>query len=772
MSKSDETADSEISRKRLLITGVVQGVGFRPFVFALAQRHALAGHVGNDSGGVFIEIEGPGEALEAFQGSLVREAPPLAYIEHISAQLVQPRGESQFTIVHSESRVEANTLLSPDVCVCDDCLGETLDPADRRFRYPFTNCTNCGPRFTIIQDIPYDRSFTSMSEFTMCSDCQKEYDDPLDRRFHAQPNACPVCGPQVWLELPGRDQNIAAYGDDALLGAQSLLAAGKVVAIKGLGGFHLACDAANDAALSLLRERKGRVEKPFAVMALDLATIRRFAEVSVDEAALLSSKERPIVLLKKRAQSPLSDLIAPGNQMIGVMLPYTPLHRLLLVDSEFRIVSLVMTSGNYSDEPIVKGNEVAKRHLGQLADAFLLHNRDIIARCDDSVIRVWRENELPVRRSRGYAPFPVKLPFEVPPLLAVGGELKSTFCLTKDQFAFLSQHIGDMENLETMDAFESAVSHYKHIFRVEPQIIACDLHPNYLSTRWALEQEAHTPVFQIQHHHAHVAAVMAEHRLTGEDPLIGFSFDGTGYGTDGAIWGGEVMIADYDGFERVAHLKYVPLPGGDAAIKRPYRLALAHLWAAGLEWDDRLAPVQACSEAEQTVLRRQLETELNTVPTSSIGRLFDAVASLAGVRQTITYEAQAAIEMEALAQPAETVSYQFAYTASQFDAAPVIGRVVEDVLAGVEAATIAARFHNSVAELILKISIDLREKTQINQVALSGGVFQNVTLLESAVSLLEKAEFEVLVYHKVPPNDGGLALGQAIIAARMSRQAR
>jgi hydrogenase maturation protein HypF len=763
------TADSPLTRKRLIVTGVVQGVGFRPFVYALAMRYSLAGHVGNDSGGVFIEIEGPRDALDHFLESLTAEAPPLSYIEQVSAETISPTGENRFIIVHSESKVQANTLLSPDVCVCADCLRETLDPDDRRYRYPFTNCTNCGPRFTIIQDIPYDRPFTSMASFPMCPDCQLEYDDPLDRRFHAQPNACPVCGPQIWLERAGDAGLITAEKDEALQAAQNLLAMGKVVAVKGLGGFHLACDATNDDALRLLRERKGRVDKPFAVMVSNLNTIRQFAELSAAEADLLTSKERPIVLLKKKPASLLSPLIAPGNQMIGLMLPYTPLHELLLSGLALPAAALVMTSGNFSDEPIIMDNQEAREYLANLADAFLFHNRDIVARCDDSVIRLWRGKELPVRRSRGYAPFPVKLPFDVPPILAVGGELKSTFCLTKDRFAYLSQHIGDMENLETLQAFEASVAHFKHIFRVEPKLIACDLHPNYLSTRWALEKKEEVPVVQIQHHHAHIASVMAEHRLPGDKQVIGFSFDGTGYGTDGAIWGGEVLIASYDRFERMAFLKYIPLPGGDAAIKRPYRLALAHLWAAGLDWDSNLAPVQACSEAERAVLRKQLETGLNTVPTSSMGRLFDAVAALAGIRQTITYEAQAAIEMEALAKAGETESYQFAYSATEFDAAPVIRGVFEDALNGITPAIIGARFHNAIAGLILKMSLTLREQNSLNQVALSGGVFQNVTLLELAVKQLEEAGFEVLVHHKVPPNDGGLALGQAVIAAASSQ---
>ncbi len=769
MTQLEQSPSDPVARRRLLVTGVVQGVGFRPFIYALALRSGLAGHVGNDSAGVFIEVEGPLPKLDAFQESVTAEAPPLAYIEQVRAQPLVPRGESDFTIVHSESRGAANTLLSPDVCTCADCLRETLDPADRRYRYPFTNCTNCGPRFTIIEDIPYDRPLTSMSEFPMCAHCRREYEDPLNRRFHAQPNACPVCGPQIWLETAAGAGDPAAVADEALRAVQSLLAQGEIVAVKGLGGFHLACDPANEDALSRLRLRKGRVGKPFAVMAADLAAVHRFAHLSDAEAHLLQSKERPILLLKEREDSPLSDLVAPGNPLVGTMLPYTPLHTLLLTDHPFRIAALVMTSGNYSDEPIVKDNQEAKERLGALADAFLFHDRRIVARCDDSVMRLWRGVELPLRRSRGYAPFPVRLPDPVPPLLAVGGELKATFCLTKDRFAYLSQHIGDMENLETLQAFTASVAHYKHLFRVEPEIIACDLHPNYLSTRWALEHEGGLPVVQVQHHHAHIAAVMAEHMLGSEERVLGFSFDGTGYGTDGAIWGGEVLLAGYADFQRLTHLKYVPLPGGDAAIKRPYRLALAHLWAAGLDWDERLPSVRACRAAERGVLRRQLDSAINTVPTSSMGRLFDAVASLAGIRQTITYEAQAAVELEALTAPDLREAYRFTLDEGVFDAAPVLEGVAADVLAGVDPARIAARFHNAVAGLIVEISVAYRQETGINKVALSGGVFQNVTLLEAAVGRLAQADFETLVHHKVPPNDGGLALGQAVIAAAQQR---
>lgn len=778
-----------LERRRLTVTGVVQGVGFRPFVYGLAARHGLTGFVGNHSGGVFIEIEGPETALIGFQRDLLGQAPPLAHIERVAVEKVTARGDATFTIVNSQAEASVNTLISPDICLCNDCLRELFDPADRRYRYPFINCTNCGPRFTIIQDIPYDRSYTTMAGFTMCPVCRAEYENPLDRRFHAQPNACPVCGPQLWLELNPHLQPLnpdfhSLVKDNALQAAQQLLAAGKIVAVKGLGGFHLACDAANDEAVQTLRQRKGRVDKPFAVMAPDVETIRQFAELSAEEETLLSSKERPILLLRKKPNSHLSEFIAPGNPYVGVMLPYTPLHYLLLhtlpeekanaeTDSQNRkskIVNrkskiLIMTSANHADEPIVKDNAEAHERLSHLVDAFLFHNRDIYARCDDSVIRLFQGAELPLRRSRGYAPFPVKLPLPLPSTLAVGGELKSTFCLTKDEYAFMSQHIGDMENLETMAAFGQAVAHFKHIFRVEPELIACDMHPGYLSTRWAQEHANGLPLVEVQHHHAHVAAVMAEHQLDGTEPVIGFSFDGTGYGLDGAVWGGEVFIADYRGFERAAHLKYTALVGGDAAVKRPYRLALAHLEAAGLPWDDRLPCVAACPEVEQRVIKRQLETGLNAVPTSSFGRLFDAVASLAGVRQTVTYEAQAAIEFEALAAPGIETGYAFEFEGSQFDAAPVIRAVAADVLAGLPAAVVAAKFHNAAADLIVQLSLRRRRQTGLNRVALSGGVFQNTTLLKLATGRLQGHDFTVLTHRRVPPNDGGLALGQAVIGA-------
>ncbi|MCO5198292.1 MAG: carbamoyltransferase HypF [Anaerolineae bacterium] len=747
------------TRLRLRITGVVQGVGFRPFVYGLAQRYGLTGFVGNDSNGVFVEVQGTPESLDAFRSSLVTAAPPLAHIDSVAVTVLPVQHETTFVIVRSKSTASANTLISPDVAICADCLRELHDPLDRRYQYPFINCTHCGPRFTIITDIPYDRPLTTMAGFRMCAVCQAEYDDPLNRRFHAQPNACPLCGPQLWLEHAGQ-----RIEKDVLGAAQALLVSGHIVAVKGLGGFHLACVAHEEGLLVQLRERKGRVDKPFAVMARDMAAVQRFAVVSAQEAHLLLSKERPIVLLRKREPSPLSRLVAPGNGHIGVMLPYTPLHELLLTEA---LPVLVMTSGNVADEPIVKDNGEARIRLAGLADALLMHDRPIHMHCDDSVVRMSGTELLPIRRSRGYAPFPVKLPWAVPPVLAVGGELKATFCITKEDYAFMSQHIGDMENWETLVAFEAAVDHFRHIFRMTPTLIAYDRHPGYLSARWAQQYAGDAAVVAVQHHHAHIASVMAENGHGGARPVIGFSFDGTGYGDDGAIWGGEVLLADYRGFERVSHLRYIPLPGGDAAIKRPYRTALAHLRAAGVDWDTALSPVAACSVVEQGVLAQQLETGLNCVPTSSFGRLFDALAALAGVRQVVTYEAQAAIELEALAAPGITSRYTFALMDGFFDAAPVIREVATDVVAGVSAEIIAAKFHNAIIDLIVNLSLQLRTQTGLNSVALSGGVFQNATLLKLVIAALEESDFDILTHRLVPPNDGGLALGQAMIAAQV-----
>lgn len=779
-------------RRRLQVQGVVQGVGFRPFVYELATRLALGGFVGNDSGGVLIEIEGQPTALAAFQHELTAHPPPLAHIEQVDTTPLPVCGEQSFSIIPSQNNGAAHTLISPDLAICDHCLRELFDPTDRRHRYPFINCTHCGPRFTIIRDLPYDRPMTTMAAFPLCPACRREYEDPANRRFHAQPNACPVCGPQLEFRWSPTDAPLSTgwrgaggeVNDAALQAAQQVLAQGGIIAVKGIGGFHLACDATDDDAVQRLRQRKGRVDKPFALMVKDLESARCIAHIDEAEAALLTSRERPIVLLRKKVDGPLSPSVAPGNPCVGVMLPYSPLHYLLFAPPPLPLAPcppgaeatglratglLVMTSGNYSDEPIVKENDEALDRLAPLADAFLLHDRAIHAHCDDSVLRVVDGHELPIRRARGYAPFPIKLPVALRPTLAVGGELKNTFCLAQADHAFLSQHIGDMQNLETLDAFARALDHMQTIFHIAPETVACDLHPGYLSTRWAEEHAGERRLIKVQHHHAHIAAVMAEHRLDGRRPVIGFSFDGTGYGTDGAIWGGEVLIADYQRFERAAHLRYFPLPGGDAAIRRPYRTALAALWAAGIEWDKRLPPVAVSTATELGVLRRQLETGFNTVPTSSMGRLFDAVAALAGVRQVATYEAQAAIEFEALVDQSSTDAYPFSLPTAEapwFDATPVLRAVVNNLLAGVAAGVIATRFHNAVADLILNVSLWLRDQRGLNQVALSGGLFQNAVLLRATMQRLRQAGLTVLTHRLVPPNDGGLALGQAVVAGQ------
>jgi hydrogenase maturation protein HypF len=762
------------SARHIRITGVVQGVGFRPFVYNLATELELSGWVLNSSSGVEIEVVGPAGTLDEFVQRLRSDAPPLARIEQVNTTTLEPsevqvpEGD-RFVIRHSQARPGDFQPISPDITICDDCLRELFDPHDRRYRYPFINCTNCGPRFTIIQDIPYDRPKTTMAPFQMCPDCQTEYDDPTDRRFHAQPNACPVCGPKVWFKAPRlkpQAQPEATRGD-AIQAGRDLLRTGAILAVKGLGGFHLACDATNGTAVALLRERKGRVDKPFAIMSFDLQTVERYCEVNDEERALLTSRERPIVLLRRRSDCPISPLVAPGNRYIGVMLPYTPLHYVLLEPAPDFPIGLVMTSGNYSEEPIATDNGEALERLGHLADAFLLHDRDIHARCDDSVTRIFAGAELPIRRSRGYAPYPIHLPIKVRQMLAVGAELKNTFCLTRDQYAFLSQHIGDLENYETLRFFEQMVGQLARTFRVEPEIVAHDMHPGYLTTRWAESQvsDLGEQILAVQHHHAHIAACMAENGLTGERPVIGVAFDGTGYGVDGAIWGGEFLVADYASFRRAAHLKYIPLPGGDAAIRRPYRIALAHLWAAGVPWEEDLPPVATAPSTERTVLAQQLERGLNTVPTSSVGRLFDAVSALAGVRQEINYEAQAAIELEMMVEGEKGEAYPFEFDTGMINPGPCIRAVASDVSAGTPAGVIATRFHNGLAQILCDVCVRLRQETGLNEIALSGGVFQNVTLLERATRLLQEAGFTIYTHRLVPPNDACISLGQAISAS-------
>jgi hydrogenase maturation protein HypF len=783
---------------RIHISGVVQGVGFRPFVHNLADRLGLFGWVRNTSAGVDIEVDGELRDIEAFVRRLRADTPRLAVIDEFIFQTQPYRGFTSFEIVSSQPVEGAFQPISPDVSICPDCLRETLTSSDRRFLYPFTNCTNCGPRFTIITDIPYDRQNTTMSSFELCPDCTVEYSNIHDRRFHAQPIACPVCGPFTWIE-PGSD-NLEA----PLVAVRRLLAGGKIVAIKGLGGFHLACDATNPGAVALLRERKLRVDKPFAIMMPDLETVEANCLASPAERELLESRQRPIVILKRRRGSAVAGEVAPRQDTLGVMLPYTPLHYLLFAlqhtpgeDAPQKV--LVMTSGNLSEEPIATDNEDARLRLARLADAFLMHNRPIRIRCDDSVVRMLDlVNAAPgastpktvnvaiqyYRRSRGYAPSPISLPWETPVILAAGAELKNTFCITRQRYAFLSHHIGDLQNFETLQAYLDGIGHFERIFRLKPVAVACDLHPDYLSTRYALErtERERLPCIGIQHHHAHIASCMADNHLQQERVVIGVSFDGTGLGTDGSIWGGEFLLAGYHaapeweiqppGFRRMAHLSYMPLPGGDAAIRRPARIALAYLWKAGIEWHPGLSSSAALDAEEHTILHRQLENQVNTPMTSSMGRLFDVVASLANVRQQINYEAQAAVEFESQADAQEAGEYSFDLrsgsgegTPLQIDPTPVLDQVVDDALKGVAISIISARFHNGCARMVVQVCQEIMNQTGLSEVALSGGVWQNAILLGKAFSLLTQKGFTVYIPQRVPANDGGLSLGQAVIAA-------
>jgi hydrogenase maturation protein HypF len=761
---------------RVHVTGVVQGVGYRPFVFALAERHDIAGWVRNTSAGVDIEVEGTRAAVERFVADLQADAPPLARIDEVTVKAIAPKGASGFKILVSQSQDGGYQPVSPDVATCDDCLREMRDPTDRRYRYPFINCTNCGPRFTIITDIPYDRPSTTMAEFEMCPLCAAEYSDPRDRRFHAQPIACPDCGPHVWLEPTDRSADVpegatgAPRDDDAIRAARRLLAEGRIVAIKGLGGFHLACDAENDAAVAELRRRKLRVDKPFALMVRDVSVLERHCTIEDTERDLLTSQERPIVILSRRSSSKVAHEVSPDTTDLGLMLPYTPLHELLLEEdaSDAAPGVLVMTSGNLSEEPIATDNDEARRRLAGLADALLLHDRPIRSRCDDSVVRTFEGRVYPLRRSRGYAPYPVELPWPTAPLLAAGAELKNTFCIGRDRRAFMSHHIGDMENYETLVAFEDGVAHYERLFRISPQALAYDLHPDYLATRLILERAEREglPAVGVQHHHAHIASCMIDNGLRGDEPVIGLSFDGTGYGDDGAIWGGEVLLADYGGYVRLMHLDYVPMPGGDLAVHEPWRLALAWLRRAGIAWDDDLPPVRSAGSEGVHVVSTQIERGVNAPPTSSMGRLFDAVSSLAGIRECVNYEAQAAIALEQLVDRSEGGSYELTVAGHIIDASPAIAMIVEDVRSGASASRVATRFHRAVADAACAACVASREDTGAARVALSGGVWQNMTLLEMTVERLRRSGFEVLLHRQVPTNDGGLALGQLAVASR------
>lgn len=750
------------TRVRVRVEGIVQGVGFRPFVFRLAEQLGLAGFVGNDAGGVFVEAEGPERAVDELVATLRESPPPLAVVEAVRVTSLEPGGEDGFAIAASESAGEREALVSPDVATCADCRAELFDPADRRHRYPFTNCTNCGPRFTITRAVPYDRPNTTMAGFAMCAACAAEYEDPRDRRYHAQPVCCPACGPQ--LELVA-DAGTAGPGVEApLAAAVAALRDGGVVAVKGLGGYHLAAAAADEGAVAALRARKHRENKPFALMVADAEQAAELCEIDEHERALLESPRAPIVLLARRPQAPVADAVAPGNRELGLMLPYTPLHHLLLADLR---TPIVLTSGNVSDEPIAYRDDDARSRLAHIADAFLTHDRPIHMRVDDSVARVLAAEPMLLRRARGYAPQPLPLPLACPrSVLACGAELKHTFALAKGRRAFVSHHIGDLENYETLRSFTEGVAHYRHLFDVEPTVAAHDLHPEYLSTKHAAELEG-VDLEPVQHHHAHIASCLADNGRT--DRVIGVAFDGLGLGTDGTVWGGEVLLADLAGFERAAFLETVPLPGSATAIRQPWRMAAAWLDAAydGAPPED--LDVVARNEDRWGDVLEVARSGVSSPPTSSMGRLFDAVAALVGVRDAITYEGQAAIELEQRADPEEAKAYPLPVDEPAgtlvLRGSETIRAVVDDLRAGVPTATVAGRFHRAVVGAVVGVGRVLRRRSGLSTVALSGGVFQNLLLAESCGRELARDGFEVLTHRRVPPNDGGISLGQVAVAA-------
>jgi hydrogenase maturation protein HypF len=749
-------------RQQIEVSGIVQGVGFRPFVYRLASDRQLAGAIKNTATGVVIEVQGTQADVDDFLAHLSSDAPPLARITNIVHHEIPCTSDTAFRIAGSDSGSEAHTLISPDVAVCPDCLRELFDPGNRRFRYPFINCTNCGPRFTIVRDIPYDRAATSMAVFPMCSACQAEYHDPLNRRFHAQPNACWDCGPQVQL---WDKSGTRIECEDAITRAAEALKLGQIVAVKGLGGFHLAADATNAEAVGLLRQSKHRVEKPFAIMVPSIEAASEICEVSATARMALESVSRPIVLLPRLTTCELPDEIAPFNRFLGVFLPYTPLHYVLFDHGQFK--ALVMTSGNLSEEPIAIDNHEAVERLQSLADLFLVHNRDILLRCDDSVVRVNRQRIQQMRRSRGFVPVPVFLKDEQPSVLAVGGELKNTICLTKDKNAFLSQHVGDLENVESYRFFEEAISHLQQVLEIKPEVLAYDLHPDYFSTRWALSQKGMQSI-GVQHHHAHIASCMAENHLEGQ--VIGIALDGTGYGTDGKIWGGEVLIAGYEGFERFAHLEYMPLPGGAAAIREPWRMAVSYLmYHFGRDFFNVPIPfVRQLDRGKAETLVRMVEQDINSPLTSSCGRLFDAVAALIGVRQKVNYEAQAAIELEMAISGDGNDAYALDLIPEGnswvIGTRPLFDALVRDIGRDLPISTMSRRFHNGLTDALVEVAQRAREAAGLDRVCLSGGTFNNLYLCAGLESKLSIAGFEVFTQNEVSAGDGGLSLGQAMVA--------
>lgn len=759
-----------ITRFQIHVRGIVQGVGFRPFVYSLALKHDLKGRVLNNETGVLIDLEAAPYAVEAFVRELSSNPPVLARIESVEQIEISQRAYfDDFLIDTTTAAGEKFVPISPDAATCADCLRELFDPRDRRFRYPFINCTNCGPRFTIIEDVPYDRARTTMREFVMCARCKEEYENPADRRFHAEPIACANCGPKLFLMAATEGTPAQNYSnDDVIVETVSLLKAGKIVAIKGIGGFHLACDGLNDTAVTELRRRKYREEKPFALMARDPEVVEKYCALSAFDRELLLSNSRPIVLMDRRLNNEIPDSVAPRVNALGFMLPYAPLHHLLLEGFDS---PLVMTSANLSDEPICFEDDEARSRLAHVADYFLSHDRRIHMRMDDSVVRV-KSTPDPmrasvIRRSRGFAPAPLKTGVKFGnQILACGAELKNTFCLARGDYAFMSHHIGDLENLETLKSFTEGIEHYKRLFYLEPEVVAYDLHPEYLSTKYALALNSIETKMGIQHHHAHIASCMADNQIEGE--VIGVAMDGLGFGTDGRMWGGEFFVADFTHAERIAHLEYMPMPGGAKAIREPWRMAAVYLQQTfGDEFTKLEIPFVADLDLKSwQTLRSMIATKTNCPETSSVGRLFDAVSSLLRLRNVTNYEGQAAIELEQIAVEDGPEKYEFVVSedGSIIRAHILVRGIVEDLLSNVPPKTIAARFHLSIADLIARISERLRDERKLNRVVLSGGVFQNRFLSNAVMRTLSAKDFEVITHRRVPTNDGGISLGQAVIA--------
>jgi hydrogenase maturation protein HypF len=759
-------------KAKIALEGIVQGVGFRPFVHRLAESFHVSGWVANTSKGIIIEVEGDRKEVDGFYRQVLDSPPPMADIMRQTIEF-SPAAYSTtdrcFEIRDGIIYPDEFTLVSPDIAMCNDCYQELINPDNRRYNYPFINCTNCGPRFSIIQAIPYHRNNTTMQGFRMCHECEIEYNDITNRRYHAEPNACPVCGPNIWLwvkEETQRHRDTEAH----LRKAIELLKNGNIVAIKGVGGFHLACNAIDDKAVSRLRQRKRREKgKPFAIMFKDMGLIQQYCEVSQQEIDLLLSTASPIVLLKKtekKLSCPIPDIVAPNNRYLGVMLPYAPIHYLLMNDEG--IPALVMTSGNISDEPLIKDNDEAADRLSCIADYILMHNRDIYNRCDDSVVQVMGGKEMVIRRARGYAPYPITLDMEMNPVLAVGAELKASVCLSHRNFAFLSQHLGDLKGLEVFEFFKEAVERYTRLFQIEPTIIAHDLHPDYLSSKFTRGYSRLQPV---QHHHAHIASCMAENGIN--EMVLGIAMDGTGYGTDGHVWGGEFLLTDYNGFERIAHLKYMPMPGADMVVKQPWRMAVSYLYAAcGQNIPSEF--IEKWDRKRVDMLVQMIQQRLNSPLTSSAGRLFDAVASIIGLMDEVDYEAQAAIGLEMMADEHENNGYEFVINQDNepwiIDTIPIISSILKDMRSKREISSISSRFHNTIIAIIQQISGLIRDSRGINKVALSGGVFQNRYLLKRIKPLLERDGFVVFTHSRVPANDGGISLGQAVIAGRRTKK--